>query len=320
MKSQSFFFVKLFSNSKGMMFLNSGEKGENDSFRYILTIAIVISAYAVLGYIPLYIALSSKGGDISQFSNSSDMVSVLGSNLFLTLILIPFIIVLLALFFCAKYIHNRPVLSLFTIRKSFDWKRFFFSFIVWGGIMAVFLFASIVVGFPIELNFNPSTFFMLLLISVFILPIQTTCEEVLFRGYLFQGLGAIFKRGWVSVVLTGVLFGLMHGSNPEVDKLGMILMVFYIMNGIFLGLIALMDDGLELTMGYHAVNNIFAALIITNNWQAFHTDALLIDNSPPAFGIESILTLFIVQPLLLLVFAKKYKWSNWKERIFNSTK
>lgn len=37
---------------------------------------------------------------------------------------------------------------------------------------------------------------------------------------------------------------------------------------------ALMDDGLELSMGYHAINNIFAALILTNEWQAFQTDAL----------------------------------------------
>ena len=162
----------------------------------------------------------------------------------------------------------------------------------------------------------PETFFILSLISIFILPIQTTFEEIFFRGYLFQGFGVLFKKGWLSVLMTSVLFGLMHGSNPEVEKLGMILLVFYILNGMFLGLVVLMDDGLELSMGYHAINNIFAALIVTNNWQAFHTDAFFIDNSAPEFGLENILTLVIIQPLLLFIFSKKYKWSSWKTRLF----
>ena len=109
----------------------------------------------------------------------------------------------------------------------------------------------------------------------------------------------------------------MHGANPEVDKIGQVLLVFYIANGVFLGLLVLMDEGLELSMGYHAVNNIFAALIVTNDWQAFHTDALFIDQNPPDFGMESMLTLLVVQPLLLILFSKKYKWKNWKEKLFS---
>jgi len=179
-----------------------------------------------------------------------------------------------------------------------------------------FLFAFLF-GYPIEFNFNPTTFIPLVLISLFILPIQTTFEELFFRGYLFQSLGLIFKKGWVTVLITGVLFGLMHGSNPEVEKIGNVLLVFYILNGIFLGLIVLMDDGLELSMGYHAINNIFAALIVTNDWQAFHTDALFLDKTPPQFGLENILTLLVIQPLFLFIFSKKYKWSNWKKRLFN---
>ncbi|MCF6287212.1 MAG: hypothetical protein L3K26_18820 [Candidatus Hydrogenedentes bacterium] len=77
-----------------------------------------------------------------------------------------------------------------------------------------------------------------------------------------------------------------------------------------------MDGGIELSIGYHAVNNIFAALILTNDWQAFQTDALFIDRSPPAFGLESWLTLLLIQPLILFIFAKKYKWKGWKEKLF----
>ncbi len=302
------------------MFVKAGIKGRNDASQYLLTISIVVAAYIILGYIPMYVSLYFSSFDLTKSIDTSTMITVFGNNLFLTIVLFPFIVVLLTLFVCIKIIHKRNVLTLFTVRESFDWKRFFFSFSVWGSVMSFFLVISFLAGYPIEWNFDASTFFMLFFISIFILPLQTTCEEVLFRGYLLQGFGSIFKRGVFPVVITGVLFGLMHGANPEVEKIGVILLVYYIVNGLFLGVVALMDDGLELTMGYHAINNIFAALIVTNNWQAFHTDALFIDKSPPSFGVENIITLIVIQPLLLVLFAKKYKWTNWKQRLFHSLK
>lgn len=302
------------------MFVKAGIKGRNEASHYLLTISVVVAAYIILGYIPMYVSLYFSSFDLTKSIDTPAMIAVFGNNLFLTIVLFPFIVVLLTLFVCIKIIHKRNVLTLFTVRESFDWKRFFFSFSVWGSVMAIFLVISFLAGYPIEWNFDTSTFFILLFISIFILPLQTTCEEVLFRGYLFQGFGSIFKRGIFSVAITGVLFGLMHGANPEVEKIGVILLVYYIVNGLFLGVVALMDDGLELTMGYHAINNIFAALIVTNNWQAFHTDALFIDKSPPSFGIENIITLIVIQPLLLVLFAKKYKWTNWKQRLFHSLK
>ena len=78
-----------------------------------------------------------------------------------------------------------------------------------------------------------------------------------------------------------------------------------------------MDDGIELSMGYHAVNNIFASLILTNDWQAFHTDAMYIDRSEPIFGMESFLTILVLQPLLIILFSKVYRWKNWKKKLLN---
>jgi len=301
------------------MFLNIGKGKEGVNYsNYILTLGVIIAAFSILGYAPLYITMYLKGIDFNQVTDMNVVSDALGLNVFLTLILVPYIVILITLLFCVRYMHKAPYLSVFTIRKAFDWNRFWFSFLMWGSVLSLFLAISYLSGSPILLNFDATTFFMLLLISIFILPLQTTCEEVLFRGYLFQGLGLFFKKGWLSVLITGVLFGLMHGANPEVDKIGEILLVFYILNGVFLGVVALMDDGLELTMGYHAVNNIFAALIVTNEWQSFQTDALFLDKTPPGFGVENVLTLLIIQPLLLYVFAKKYKWTNWKKRFFET--
>ena len=66
-----------------------------------------------------------------------------------------------------------------------------------------------------------------------------------------QGLGIMAKNRWVPLVVTSVLFGAMHFFNPEVDKLGYGIMVYYMGTGFFLGIMTLMDEGLELALGFH---------------------------------------------------------------------
>lgn len=288
-----------------MSFLQNANKGTNLFSTYIFTIVLVIIAY-IIGQIPLAMALHSQGID--------SIADYLGENKLLVYLIIPFIFSLVVIVLSVKYLHKRPILSVFTIRETFDWKRFFSAFFIWGFILGTFVFLGAMFSDQISWNFNADTFFPLLLISLFLIPLQSSCEEVLFRGYLFQGFGRIYKKGWISVLITGVLFGLLHSANPEVEALGYGVMVYYIVTGLFLGIITLMDDGIELSMGYHAVNNIFAALIITNEWQAFQTDAILIDHSKPIFGWDSLLTILIVQPLMILIFSKIYRWKNWKEK------
>ncbi len=294
-----------------MRFIDQWQTEKAGVGTYILTIAIALFSMIVGSGVVESIAVSVLGYSLQYLPDSADL------NTVLMLFLLPFAFMLIALMLCIKYFHRRPILSVFTARESFDWKRFFLSFGVWGSVMMAFLFISIASGAPIQWNFDPVTFTGLFLVSFFILPLQTTAEEVFFRGFLFQAFGRVFKKGWVSILLTGSLFGLLHWANPEVAKIGNILLLFYIGTGVFLGILTQMDDGLELGMGYHAVNNIFASLIVTNNWQAFQTNALYIDNSPPAFGMESVLTIVVLQPLLLLLFSRIYKWKGWKEKLLN---
>lgn len=292
-----------------MSFLKQGS-GEGDKLgMYFTTVGIAFLSLVIGQLFTEILAVKILGYSLMNVPESADL------NLTLSLLLIPFAFVLAGIMLSIKYLHKRPVLSIFTSRESFDWKRFGFSFFVWGLVMLLFMIVSMNTGSPIEWNFNPSTFVPLLLISLFLIPIQTTAEEVLFRGYLFQGFGFAFKKGWIAILLTGILFGLLHGANPEVAQLGNVLLLFYIGTGIFMAVISHMDDGIELSMGYHAINNIFASLILTNDWQAFSTDAIFIDRSEPTFGVESFLTILVLQPLLILLFSKVYKWKNWKEKL-----
>ena len=167
-------------------------------------------------------------------------------------------------------------------------------------------------------NFDPMPFAILAVISIVLVPIQTSCEEYLFRGYLMQGLGLACKNKWMPLLITSVLFGVLHSANPEVEKIGLILMVYYIGTGLFLGIITLMDEGLELALGFHAANNLVTVLLVTSDWTALQTDSIFIDVSEPSAGLSVIAPVFIIFPIFIIILAKKYKWSHWKGKLFGT--
>ena len=118
----------------------------------------------------------------------------------------------------------------------------------------------------------------------------------------------------MALFLTSIVFGSLHLANPEITALGYEFIFLYISVGFLLGIMTLMDDGLELAIGFHAANNLIAALLVTADWTVFQTDALFIDTSEPSLTWEMFLPVFVLYPLILLLFAKKYGWKNWIEK------
>lgn len=286
-----------------MRFIELAKDDKSNVGTYILTISLVFLALLVGQFTSELIATRFLGFSIIQLPDWANLSVVL------ILLLIPFVVILATLLFSLKVFHKRKLLTLFTSRDHFDWRRYGLSFFIWGTIMTGILFVNYLLGAKLFWNFDQSKFWTLLLVSFTLLPLQTAAEDLFFRSFLLQGFQKSFGKVWLSILLTGILFGLMHAGNPEVGKLGNLVLIYYIGTGLFLSLLTHMDDGMELGMGYHAANNIFAALIVTNNWQAFQTDALIVDHSDPVFGWDNLITLFVLQPLLLLLFSRIYRWN-----------
>jgi hypothetical protein len=79
-----------------------------------------------------------------------------------------------------------------------------------------------------------------------------------------------------------------------------------------------MDEGLELALGFHFGNNLIAAILITSSWSALQTDAVFIDTSEKVSnsGLEILFPVLVIYPIFLLILARKYGWTNWKEKLF----
>ncbi len=229
------------------------------------------------------------------------------------------VVFLAALFFWVKFVHKQSILSLTTSRKKIDWGRIFFIF----GLMSSFIIISTIIVYFLhpetyQINFEPLPFLILMIIAVLLVPIQTSFEEYLFRGYLLQGVGIATKSKLVALLFTSILFGVMHISNPEVSKIGPIIMVYYIGTGLFLGIITLMDEGLELALGFHAANNLITVLLVTADWTALQTDSIFIDVSDPSSGYEILFPVLIIFPIFLFILSKKYQWTDWKGKLLGS--
>lgn len=307
-----------------MNYIQQAYKGNNQWYHWIFTLILVFFGWQIIGVFPLSGVAISYSSDMNEFADAAQnnfMTLGIDKNLFLFLIIISFISGLLTLILGVKYIHRRTFKSLVTSRNLIDWKRFWFAFFTWGIIAIILTIVGIFMSPENYIwNFKPIPFFTLLAVSFLFLPFQTTFEELLFRGYLMQGIGTVVKNRWFPLIFTSVCFGLLHGANPEVEKLGAISMVFYIGTGFFYGIITLMDEGTELALGLHAINNIIAAFFVTTNWTVFQTDALYVDISEPSVGFEMFFPVLILYPFLLYVFSSKYGWNNWLEKLTGKIK
>ena len=395
------------------MYINQVKYNRDSWWGYLLTVILIVPITVVLFSIPHGFILTAKAfGDEELMAKiaSGDMaamMSVLEPNLNLFLMLLPFVGMLLAVFFSTKIIHKNSIRELTTSRKKIDWSRVLFAFCLWGSISATMIFLDYNFFTPedYEWNFKPVPFLILCAIVVVLLPIQTSAEEYLFRGYLMQGIGVLstlkkfilyavfiipiylyfvffllpeftqyvfinifgigigeifpqifyvfviiisaiylskigdlpffkklyeskfyinlsrlFSRNWLPLIITSLAFGLMHYANPEIAKFGNVVYVFYIGSGLFAGIMTLMDEGLELALGWHAANNMVAALLVTADWTALQTHSLLKDISNPEtmpLG-EVLIPVLVFFPAILLIFANKYNWTDWKGKLFGS--
>lgn len=299
------------------MFLAQVNPKEKEFWKYLIG-SILLFCASLFGQLPFMLGVYIKSfTDKIPYPTSYEATMVfLEPNLSLFLMLLSFVFVFFQLYAIVRFLHKQSFIQIITSRKKIDWNRVLFSFSIWGAISiisTVIFYTLTPEDFIVQFNWIP--FLILLGIGLLLFPFQIGSEELIFRGYLMQGFGNLAKNKWFPLLMTSLIFGLLHIANPEVDKMGNSILIYYIGTGLFLGIITLMDDGMELALGFHFANNFIGALLVTSDWTAFQTHSILKSSSDPSVLFDIILPVSIIFPMLLLLFAKRYGWTNWREKL-----
>jgi len=297
-----------------MKHLERALDGQNQFWKYLVNFLAAFIGGNLVGSIPLVIVIIVKtieaGGAITPNPDNYADLTVFGitANLSLFLMMLPLVAGLFTCIALLRPLHNRSFAEVVNGTKQIRWQRVFTGFGIWFLLYALYL--------GISYAFNPdnfvfqfeiSAFIPLLLISIFIMPLQTTFEELMFRGYLGQGIGAWTRNRWLVMIIPALLFGLMHSANPEVKEYGFwVAMPQYILFGLVFGLTTVLDDGIEISMGVHAANNIFAALFITNKSSVLQTPAVF--NQQTVDAKMETLALLFMSVVLIVALTIIYQW------------
>ena len=292
-----------------MNFIDYWNKGNFEAKRVLTTLLLIVLVYLVSSsFLFIDLSLNFPNSDLVDQSSIKDLSLLMGKNRLFLWMMLPFSFIFVTLLICLTKIHQLPFLKIFTSRDKFDWKRFFVAFSLWSLMVVMVTALELMLNADFEIIFNAQKFMTLFFLSIILLPIQTSAEELIFRGYVLQGVNKRTGNAILSVVISGLMFGMMHISNPEIAKLGYHILIYYVAVGIVLGFIVYFDSGLELSLGFHAANNLITALLITSDWQAFQTDAIIKDNNPPGNGFIGIFFAFIMLCLFFFILKKKYNW------------
>jgi uncharacterized protein len=300
-----------------MNHLESTFAGKNNFWRYLVMFAAVFIVSNSIGALPLLLGLLFKSlSDPAIFSvvaaNPNDYsVMDFSSNTLLILMLFPFIVGLAAFILLVKPLHSRTIRIVINGTLKIRWERFFISFAIWTALSALyFLFYLRIDPQNFSINNKSYSIIILAIISLSMIPFQAAFEEILFRGYLMQGFAALIRNRWFPLVITSLLFALMHGLNPEVKEYGFLTMMpQYILFGLIFGIITILDDGIEAAIGAHAANNAFLCIMVTNSSSALQTSAFYEQHSiHPWIEFAALLVVGLVFILILKII---FRWKGF---------
>lgn len=248
-------------------YLSLATLGKNQLWRYLLGLLVIVVFWQFIGALPIlaYVMKVETDDDPStrvdlntlQFEGVDPLWPYLGINFTL-------IAMFVGLFIAIRFLHQRAFKTAITPLEQINWKLMWKGFSVYFLLMLLAAIAEALLN-PSDytMTFDFKQFMIFLPLALIITPIQAAAEEVLFRGYIMQGLGLLTRYTAVPVIGTSLLFMLAHFLNPEMKtEQSLLLPLLYFLLALFLAVITVKSNSLELAIGVHAANNLFTVLIM----------------------------------------------------------
>ena len=294
-------------------FFANAAQGSNQWWRWVLGLILIAAIWIGLGSIVLVLAGCAFLEATNVFGLSCPDGAVTGNGSLIAQLALAgmgFAVGLVGLWLVVRLVHKKPLLEVVTGRRSFDITRYLYAMLVALGVSLVTLVInSFVLRLDMTFRQPDWEYLLFFVVAIILVPIQTGFEEVLFRGYILQGTMLLVRNRLVLAVISGVLFALPHLSNPEASSFGLLpYIVALVSSGFFFALVTLLDGGIELAVGYHAMNNLFLGLVANPEGSVIETPALFTVHLTGYDLFPNVLIDVLGFAVALLVLNRKYKW------------
>lgn len=288
-------------------FIDAVKQEKSSGWRYFAGILSIIFLWLIIGgfatTILLLFIVIFQGISVTDLPQLITDPGLLGYIPYYLVLMVGFVFFYFGIFLTVRLVHGRPLRSLVTWDNKVNWRRIGLGFGVWSGLIVVGTLVEYLLSpGDFTVSFDPRVFIPFAVLAILITPIQTTSEELFFRGYLVQA-GSLISRNWLFLsIWSGVLFTLVHLANPELGTNFMLLLLTYFVLGAFLAWISLKDGTIELAIGIHAANNIAAGLIVTFPESVLPSPAILTTTAfDPLFSLVAQIVLCTLFYLLVFV-------------------
>ena len=286
-------------------FLDNAKTGKNNWWRYVLTIGLTAGISFIMTFvifmiaIVLYIKLLPAGVSANFLSN----VSEFAYN--------PFVLITMTgafygisgfiFYVCVRFLHKKRFLSIINAVSSLRWKMLLKGMGLWSLLLFIFSLPELIFSpSSYHFTFDPQNYGLLLVLCLLVFPFQASLEEFIFRGYLMQGFSLLTKKPWIPLLVTSIIFGLMHYWNGTGNvAIAIVISTFII--GLMLGIITLGENGIETAMGIHIANNLYVALIFNSADSGIPNAPAIVTSQPtdPFLGIPFMILMALLAITIL---------------------
>ncbi|MES0049593.1 MULTISPECIES: type II CAAX endopeptidase family protein [unclassified Mesorhizobium] len=178
----------------------------------------------------------------------------------------------LGLWLAMRFVHGEPLSALFGASRRVSLSGFL------KGLVAVLITSALseilLYWLQPEIargTINLSTWLLFLLPIVVLTLLQTSSEEMLFRGYLLRGLARRFESPYVWALLPALLFTSLHWSPGSTPAINACVLASIAAFALLLTLVVYVTGNLGAAFGAHLGNNLTGFLLISHqeNYNSF---------------------------------------------------
>ncbi len=300
-------------------YLDAVRQGKNEWWRYLLGMILILgigvvggSALAAIGMIILITVThpSNASKILDSPTVIDDLPKYLQSFPILNFIIhnLPFVLLFLGIILAVKFVHQRRCRSLISPDSSFQTDRFFTGFGLWSILMLIALGVGyVILPQSFRLTFSPLLWVQLLVVVLVLTPIQIAAEELFCRGYLMQGLSLLTRNRWILICVPSLLFAIAHFGNSEMQRDAVWMALQYWSFGVFLAVVTLKDNRLELALGIHAAQNMVLLLLANTEDSALPTPSIFTQPQPEEARSSLFVFWLLAASFYWLIFGRKVK-------------